>query len=251
MTLCGKVAIVTGGGGNIGRQIALVLARERAQLLVADVSKTMGLSVTQAINEAGGKAVFVQTDITNVCQVQTMICKAISTFGGLDILVCTAGITSQIPFWELSPAQWQKTIEINLTGTYLCIKTALPYLLERGSGRIIIISSASAFSGSGGGVHYAASKGGLIGLTRALARELGSKGILVNAVAPRTIESDMLDKLYPNEELRRKLIAEIPIQRLGKPKEIAELVAFLASENASYINGQVILVDGGRTVLGW
>lgn len=249
MFLTGKVAVVTGGARGIGREIVLTLAREGARVVIADVSEEAGLDAARAVREAGAEALFVRADVTDQTQVRSLMAQALEAFGGLDILVCNAGITFRVPFVQMSPAQWHKTIAINLTGTYQCISAALPAMLDRGGGRVIIVSSASAFTGSGGGAHYAASKAGVHGLTRALARELAPHGILVNAVAPRVIESNILDELYPSEEAKIALVSEIPVRRLGRPADVAEMVTFLASPESGYINGQVILLDGGRTAV--
>jgi len=247
MLLKNKVAVITGSGKGIGRQIALDLAGAGARVVVADASRSTGEITCKMIKDSGGEAIFVAMDVSRLDDVEKGASIAISAFGGIDILVCNAGITSNRSFLELSYEEWDKTITVNLTGTYLTVKGIIPYMLSKQKGKILIISSSSAITGSGGGAHYASSKAGQHGLLRNLARELAPRGITVNAIAPRVIETDILDSLYPPGSTRDELIKKIPVGRFGRTEDVSELAVFLASDNASYINGQIILLDGGRT----
>lgn len=196
----------------------------------------------------GRRAIAVKADVADLSQVRAMVATAVETLGGLDLLVNNVGITSRRSLMELSPTEWHDTLETNLTGAFYCSQAAAETMLSRGSGCIINVTSASAIPGSGGGPHYAASKGGMNSFTRALARELAPRGIRVNAVAPAVVATDFLTGLYPaSDQWATDLTPRIPVGRMGTPQDVAYMVAFLASPLASYINGQIILVDGGRT----
>lgn len=196
----------------------------------------------------GRRAIAVKADVADLSQVRAMVAMAVETLGGLDLLVNNVGITSRRSLMELSPTEWHDTLETNLTGAFYCSQAAAETMLSRGSGCIINVTSASAIPGSGGGAHYAASKGGMNSFTRALARELAPRGIRVNAVAPAVVATDFLTGLYPaSDQWATDLTPRIPVGRMGTPQDVAYMVAFLASPLASYINGQIILVDGGRT----
>lgn len=227
--LAGRVALVTGGAGAIGREIALALVEAGARVALADLRQDLAAQVAGGVAAVAAAQVAEQTEQTDV--------------GGK-----TAGITSRVPsFLELTPQRFRQTLRINLTGTFLMVQAALPHLKARGSGRIVIISSASGLTGSGGGAHYAASKSGQNSLVRALAREVAPWGITVNAVAPRVIRSEMLDALYPDPAARDRLAQTIPVRRLGTPRDVAEATVYLASDASSYVTGQVLILDGGRT----
>lgn len=242
-----KVALITGAGKGIGRQIALEVAREGAKVVIADISEEDGQTTCQAIKSEGRQSLFMKVDVSKLEDIRNCAESTMSEFGRIDILICNAGITFRRDFLELTPQEWDKTITINLTGTYFTIKGILPHMLERRNGRIIVISSSSAITGSGGGAHYAASKAGQHGMVRNLARVLGPQGITVNAIAPRVIAGEILDRLYPSGPARDEIIQQIPVRRLGTPEDIAGMALYLASDKAGYINGQIILLDGGRT----
>lgn len=242
-----KIAFITGAAQGIGRQIAVDMAREGAKVIIGDILREAGEATAAFLNQQGGEAVFIPLDITKFDAVQNAAKQIIDAYGKIDILVPNASISTQTNLLEISPEEWNRVITINLTGTFYTIKAVLPYMVAQGSGKIVIISSGSAATGSGGGAHYAASKAGQNALVRNLARDFGPRGITANAIAPRVIQTDMLDALYPHGPVRDSLIQRIPVRRVGLPEDIAELCIFLASDKASYINGQIILIDGGRT----
>jgi 3-oxoacyl-[acyl-carrier protein] reductase len=246
--LRGKVALITGSGRGIGKGIALQMALSGAKTVISDVSAEFGEEACREIRGQGGEAIFVPMDISDPAAVEKAREAVLAAFGRLDIIVCNAGITSRREFFDLTPEEFEKTVRINLTGTFNTVKGLAEPMIEAGSGRIIIISSASAYTGTGGGAHYSATKAGQIGMTRVLARELGPYGINVNSIAPRTIVTDILDILYPpGSPERGALVGQIPLKRIGTPEDIAYAAVFLASEEASYISGQTILIDGART----
>ncbi len=245
--LTNKVAFITGAAQGIGRQIAVDMAREGAKVIIGDILPKAGETV-EFIKQKGGEAAFIPLDITKFDDVQNAVKQIIDSYGKLDILVPNASIVAHNNLLDISPEEWSRVIAINLTGTFYTLKAVLPHMVAQGAGKIIIISSGSAATGSGGGAHYAASKAGQNALVRNLARDFGPKGITANAIAPRVIQTEMLDALYPQgSPARESVINRIPVRRVGLPEDISELCVFLASDKASYINGQIILVDGGRT----
>lgn len=245
--LTGKVALVTGSGKGIGREIAMQLSKAGAIVVITDVSEKAGLAVCAEIKAEGREAIFIAMDISKMADVEKAKDELDARYGRIDIIVCNAGITSRTAFEDLTPAEFDKTVTVNLTGTFVTIKGLLDLLIETGHGKIVVISSASAYTGSGGGAHYAATKSGQIGLVRTLAKELGPLGINVNSIAPRTIVTEILDHLYPPGPLRDALLGQIPLGRIGTPEDIANAVVFLASDEAGYISGQTLLIDGART----
>ncbi|SKC87911.1 SDR family NAD(P)-dependent oxidoreductase [Maledivibacter halophilus] len=250
MCLKDKVIAITGAGKGIGRRIAIEMAREGGKIAVADISKEDGLDTCNIIKENGGISIFTQTDVSHYQDLINFRNKVIARFKKVDILIVNAGISFRRNIKDLKLEEWKKVIDVNLTGSFFTVKAFLNDLLdknEKQKRKIIFITSGSAFTGSGGGAHYAASKAGQHGLLRALSKELGGKGINVNAIAPRVIETEILNELYPNGAKRNALVDAIPIKRLGRPEDVAYLVCFLASDKASYIHGQTIILDGGRT----
>lgn len=244
MEFLDQVALVTGAGKGIGRAIALSLSSVGAKLGVADINLPLAEAVAQEIQEAGRKAIPIQVDVTQAEQVQRMVSDVLDTFEHLDILVNNAGIFNAIPFAEMTEDQWDQMLAVHLKGTYLCSRAVVEHMLARGSGCIINMASTSGLSGGTSGAHYAAAKGGIIALTRSLGKELAGRGVRVNAVAPSKIETDMLQGVDTSES-RNQLINKIPVGRLGKPEDIAEVVKFLVSESAGYIVGEVIVASGG------
>ena len=245
MMLAGKCALVTGSGQGIGRQIALTLAKEGCKVAVNDLAMERALAVVEEITAVGGTGIAVIGNVASAVDVQRMFTDIIAKFGRLDVLVNNAGIVLQGPFWEISEADWDKIMAVNLKSVFLCCKAAAPYLREQRSGKIINISSVAGKRGGGllGNSAYAASKAGVMGLTKGLARELGPYGINVNAVIPALTETDMTKDLP--EDKRAMIINGIPLGRAGKPQDIANAVLFLASSLSDFICGEMMDVDGG------
>jgi len=239
-----RVAIVTGGSRGIGRAIAQKLAAEGCRVVVNYQSNSQAAaSVVRAIDDAGGEALAVQADISQAEGAKALIAAAVEAYGTVDILVNNAGIARDALLMRMSEEDWDAVLDTNLKGAFHCIKAVQRIMLRRRSGRIIQISSISGIRGNAGQANYAAAKAGLIGLTKSVARELASRNITVNAIAPGFVDTEMTRALSP--ELVQQATAQIPLGRLGSPEDIAAAVAFLASPEASYITGQVLGVDGG------
>jgi 3-oxoacyl-[acyl-carrier protein] reductase len=248
MNLAGKVAIVTGGSRGIGRATALKLASLGATVVINyNKNQAEAEIVLQAIKEAGGAGQILQADVSLLVEAQRLVNETVKTYKRLDILVNNAGITRDKLLLQMDEEAWDTVINTNLKGTYNCCKAAIRTMLKQRSGRIINLSSISGQAGSGGQSNYSAAKAGLIGFTKALAREVGSRSITVNAVAPGFIETDMTAVLA--DEFKQKALAQIPLERFGKPEDVAEAVAFLASDGAAYITGHVLTVDGGMCMM--
>jgi 3-oxoacyl-[acyl-carrier protein] reductase len=240
----GKVALVTGAAHGIGEAIALKLAQEGADVVVTDVDLEGAQRVAQEIEGLGRKAKAVQADVSQREAVQRLVSEAVSLFGQIDILVNNAGIIRRGTFLEHDPQDWDKVLSVNLGGTFNCAKGVVPLMIEQGGGKIINISSVVGKMGDiASAPSYGTSKGAINTLTKSLARELAPYGINVNAVAPHAIETDMSREW--SEEKRRQIVEAIPLKRLGKPEEVAEVVAFLASDGAGFITGQILDVNGG------
>jgi 3-oxoacyl-[acyl-carrier protein] reductase len=245
--LNGKVAVITGAGRGIGRAIALQFAEYGAKVVInyrSSISQVEELLTI--IQDAGGEAVAVQADISKEEEAKKLMEEAVKQYGRLDILVNNAGITKDNLMMRMSDADFSSVVDINLKGTFYCMKHASTIMLKQRSGKIVNISSVVGITGNIGQVNYSASKAGVIGMTKSAARELASRGITVNAVAPGFIESDMTDKL--SDKVKEATLVNIPLKRYGVPKEIANAVSFLASEAANYITGQVLQVDGGMVM---
>lgn len=245
--LTGKVALITGASRGIGRQIALTLAKYGADIIVNyNGSREKAEEVATEIESMGRKAVTVQCSVANYEACGKMIEEMLAKFGHIDILVNNAGITKDNLMIKMSEADFDAVIETNLKGTFHTMKHMYRPFLKQRSGRIINLSSVSGILGNAGQANYAASKAGVIGLTKSLAKELASRNITVNAVAPGYIDTDMTQAM--TDDAREAVLKQIPLQRAGTPEDIAETVAFLASDKASYITGQVISVDGGMAI---
>lgn len=241
-----KVTIVTGGGRGIGRSIALKFAKAGSDVVVFDLLKQEAEDTINCIISMGKRGSFYQVDIAKENEVTKAVKRVLDKYGKIDFLINNAGITSRYSFTEIPTQIWQKTINVNLTGAFFGCKAVIPAMVKQRSGRIVFVSSASAITGSGGGAHYASSKGGINSLVRALSREFAPYNVLVNGVAPRNIKAGTLGDVYSESQLRN-LIKKIPLKRLGTPEEVANVVLFLCSDLSTYIAGQIILVDGGRT----
>lgn len=245
--LSGKVALVTGAGRGIGREIALTLASYGADVIVNyNGSKEKADEVVNEIEKMGRKAVAVQCSVADFDACGEMITSMLSEFGHIDILVNNAGITKDNLVMKMTEEDFDAVIDINLKGTFNTIKHMYRPFLKQRAGRIINLSSVTGVLGNAGQANYAASKAGVIGLTKSMARELASRNITVNAVAPGFIATDMTAAM--TEAAKEATLAQIPLKRVGEPKDISEMVAFLASDKASYITGQVISVDGGMAI---
>ena len=241
----GRVSLVTGASRGIGKAIALKLASLGSKVAVNYREREAEAnSVIEAIaSQGGGEAIAIKADVADTEAVKAMVEQVTDRWGSIDILVNNAGITRDTLVLRMGDKDWDEVIDTNLRGAYLCTKFALRSMIRQRRGRIINISSIAGVMGNPGQSNYAASKGGLISFTKSVAREMGSRRITVNAVAPGFIVTEMTDKL-PSER-KESVRAIIPLQRFGEPEDVAELVAFLASEKAGYITGQVICIDGG------
>lgn len=238
-----KIAIITGGGSGIGKATALKFAEQGAHVMIWDISDDRGKEVAQQITNYGGKAEFFHVDTTHKSHIESAAQSIFNTYGHIDILINNAGITKDATLLKMTDEQWDQVISVNLTGVYHCTRIIAPYMVQNNYGRIINASSVVGLFGNFGQTNYAATKAGLIGMTQTLSKELGRKGITVNAVAPGFIATEMI-QLMPQDVLQ-SMEAKVPVKRLGRPEEVASLYAFLASDDASYINGAVIRIDGG------
>jgi NAD(P)-dependent dehydrogenase (short-subunit alcohol dehydrogenase family) len=242
----GGVGLVAGGGRGIGQSVAYRLAEAGADVGIIDVLEEEAAETVEGIRERGRKGFFFRADITSDEETGNAVDALVKECGRIDYLVNSAAITSKKPFPQLDVDTWRKTIEVNLTGSFLLCRAVVPHMMERKEGRIVLISSGSALTVSGGGAHYASSKGGMFSLVRTLARELAPHNILANCLAPRNVLTVLLERYYSAEQIE-KLSGAIPLGRLAQPGEIADSVIFLCSGLSSYITGQILIVDGGRT----
>ena len=250
MTAAGRVAVVTGGAAGIGNAIARRLAKDGLRVAVLDVAEGGAEEAARAITEAGGVAVGYQADVGDRAQVDAALAKARSDLGPFSVVVANAAIARQQPFLSMTAEQWDQTLAINLTGTFNTVQSALPDLVEAGWGRVVLISSSSAQRGTPNMAHYAASKGGQLALTKALAMEFGKSGITVNSVAPSSIDTPSVQLkreagTIPSAEAMAKFI---PVGRTGSGDDIAAAVAYLTSDEAGYVTGQTISVNGGSFI---
>ncbi len=245
MRLQGKTALITGGLNGLGRETALVFAHEGARVAVCDLPPD-GSELVAAIQAQGGEGFYAAANVSQFPQVEAMVAAVVQKFGAIDILINNAGITRDATLLKMTPEQWNQVIAVNLSGVFHCTKAVAPHMVERGKGRIINTSSIVGLSGNFGQTNYAASKAGLIGMTQTWARELGPKGITVNAVAPGFIATEMVKKMP--EKILQTMRDRTPVRRLGEPRDVANAYLFLASDEADFVNGAVLRVDGGLTL---
>ena len=243
MRLQDKTAIITGAGNGIGKEAALTFSREGANVVVADFDEAAAEAVVAEIKEKGGNGIAIKVNVADQESVTQMVQEAVNSFGSVDILVNNAGITADAMLHKLTPENWQKVIDVNLTGVFYCTQAVIPKMVEQGKGKIITTSSVSGVYGNVGQTNYAATKAGVVGMTKSWAKEFGGKGINVNAVAPGFVETSMVAKVP--DKVIEKLKMTIPLNRLGKPADIANAYLFLASDESDYVNGTVLHVDGG------
>jgi 3-oxoacyl-[acyl-carrier protein] reductase len=253
MRLKGKVAIVTGGAAGIGRAFSLCLADEGAKVVIADVNANAAKSLAESIRMRSGEAFEVVTDVSQVDDCQRMARETRDRFGSIDILINNAAVylrvlAAKAPLWEMSPEEWNRVLNVNLTGVFLCCRAVLPQMITQGSGKIINIASAHALIGVANFAHYAASKGGILSLTKALAKETGRFNINVNCLAAGSILSEENAEDPKVIAFREAAVASRAIQRIGYPKDLLGAVLFLASADSDFVTGQTIVVDGGAVM---
>lgn len=248
MNLKEKVAIVTGARRGMGRTHALALAKAGAKVTVVDISQEGCQMVVEEIKKAGGEAMAIKCDVSKKDEVDEMIKKTIERWGKIDILINNAGICQFKPFLEITEEEWDRTLNINLKGYFLCAQAAAKEMIKKKSGVIVNVASI-AMGQVGVGfptlAHYAASKGGIVAMTETMAIELGPYNIRVNAVAPGAIETPMIDSVKQDPKAMEGIIGRLPLHRIGKPEEVSNLVLFLASDESSYMTGSTVVIDGG------
>lgn len=257
MLLENQTAIVTGASRGIGKGIALVLAREGANVVITDIDAGGATQAAEELRKLGYRAKSISSDITQHTQVEDLVRGTVTQFGHVDILVNNAGVISNTPILDLTEEEWDRTITVNLKGTFLCSKRAAQVMVAQHSGRIINISSLAGKVGAPGQAAYCASKHGILGLTKVLAIDLAPYGITVNAVCPGNTETEMMRYVFTKraesrgqsfDELAQGILAKTPLGRFGLPEDIAQVVLFLASSASGYVTGQAIDVDGGRSI---
>lgn len=246
MRLKGQVAIITGGASGLGKAAVQLFVHEGAKVVIADMNREEGEKLANSLNSSGGEVLYIQTDVSDKESVDHMVKKVVDTFQQIDILVNNAGITRDSMLHKMTLEQWNQVININLSGVYHCTRAVVPYMRERGYGRIISTASVVGVYGNIGQTNYAAAKAGVIGMTKSWAKELGPKGITVNAVAPGFIQTPMTDAVPQN--ILQEIEQRVPLRRLGQPSDIAYAYLYLASSEASYVNGAVLQVDGGLSL---
>ena len=241
-----QVAIVTGSARGIGKAIAQKLSQIGYKIVICDINEQQIQSTVSELEKSGAKALGVKVDVTNSEDVEALFNKTMEAFGRVDVLVNNAGITKDTLLIRMQESDWDAVLNVNLKGTFLCSRAAAKIMMKQRSGKIVNISSVVGVMGNVGQSNYAASKGGVIAFTKSIAKELAARGITVNAVAPGYIETEMT-KVLP-EEVRENFLKLVPLKRPGKPEDVAEVVAFLASPASDYLTGQVIHVDGGMVM---
>ncbi|RNB92442.1 3-oxoacyl-ACP reductase FabG [Brevibacillus fluminis] len=245
MRLQDKVALITGGANGIGRATALLFAKNGAKLMIADYDEDEGLETVKALHQLGSEAEFIKVNVANLHEVQHMMDATVARFSRIDVLVNNAGITRDGFLAKMDPTQWDQVIAVNLTGVFYCAQAASRVMLAQGYGVILNAASVVGIYGNIGQTNYTATKSGVIGMTKTWAKELGPKGIRVNAVAPGFIMTSMTEKVP--EKVLDSMVQKTPLRRLGQPDDVANAYLYLASDDASFINGVVLSVDGGLT----
>ncbi|MDO9350164.1 MAG: 3-oxoacyl-[acyl-carrier-protein] reductase [Deltaproteobacteria bacterium] len=243
MELSGKVALVTGAAQGIGKAIAMLLARNGADVVVSDINLEKAQETTNEIQGMGRRSFAIKVNVADLKDVERMVEAIVEQFGRIDILVNNAGITRDRLILRMTEEDWDAVLDVNLKGTFNCTKAVIRHMSKQKSGKIVSIASVSGEMGNPGQANYAASKAGVIGFTKTIAREFAGRGINVNAIAPGYIQTPMTDAVP--EKAKEELKRMIPMERLGKPEDVAQAVLFLVSENSSYITGQVLNVNGG------
>ncbi|MBU1061962.1 MAG: 3-oxoacyl-[acyl-carrier-protein] reductase [Candidatus Omnitrophica bacterium] len=243
LSLEGKVALITGGAKGIGKEISLLFANQGADICLCDTDIEQAEETAGEIRDLGRDSLSFKTDVTDSKQVQDMMDKILDKFKKVDILINNAGITKDNLILRLSEEDWDKVIAVNLKGCFICTKIVSKVMLKQRFGNIVNIASIIGIMGNVGQSNYAASKAGIIGFTKSVAKELASRGVCVNAIAPGFIKTEMTAKLP--EDIQKKMLQVIPLGRFGEPRDVAELALFLSSKSSSYITGQVIQIDGG------
>jgi len=243
MILKDKVSIVTGGARGIGKAIALKLAKEGSNIAICDVNEEVLQAAKKEIESTGRQAITDKVDVTNLQDVQKFTQKVLDKFGKIDILINNAGITRDGLLVRMNDADWDAVLNVNLKGTFNCAKQVAKTMMKQRAGRIINIASIIGIVGNAGQANYAASKGGVIALTKSIAKELAARNVTVNAIAPGFIQTDMTDKLP--EDVKNSIMKQIPLNKLGTVEDVANVALFLVSDASSYITGQVVQVDGG------
>lgn len=245
MRLKDKAVLITGGANGIGRATAMLFAKNGANVMIADYDEDEGLETVKALQNLGAKADFIKVNVANLHEVEQMADATVARFSRIDVLVNNAGITRDGFLVKLAPAQWEQVVAVNLTGVFHCTQAAARVMVAQGHGVILNAASVVGLYGNIGQTNYAATKSGVIGMTKTWAKELGPKGIRVNAVAPGFIVTGMTEKV-PDKVLEA-MVEKTPLRRLGQPEDVANAYLFLASDEAGFINGAVLSVDGGLT----
>ncbi len=246
MRLQEQVALITGSARGIGKEIAMTFAQEGAKVVISDINKSAADATAEKFRSLGHDAISLACDVTNSADAEDMVNKILDKYSRIDILVNNAGITRDNLLLRMSVADWDAVINTNLKGAFICTKVVSKFMLKAKKGKIISIASIIGIMGNAGQANYAASKAGVIGLTKSVARELASRGITANAVAPGFIQTEMTEKL--SEKAREAIYKQIPLGKLGTPHDVAQVCLFLASSDADYITGQTIVVDGGMAI---
>ncbi|MDD5617677.1 MAG: 3-oxoacyl-[acyl-carrier-protein] reductase [Candidatus Omnitrophica bacterium] len=246
MKLKDKVSLITGSARGIGREIALLFAREGSDVVICDVDLEAAQATQKEIEALGRRSLSFKVDVTSVSQVEEMVNLILDKFSKIDILVNNAGITKDNLVLRMSEDEWDRVLSVNLKGAFNCIKVLSRHMLKKRYGKIVNVASIIGMIGNAGQANYAASKGGLIALTKSVAKEFGSRSINANAVAPGFIQTAMTDKLP--EDYKKQMLDIIPMGKFGLPQDVAKVCLFLASPESDYITGQVIVVDGGMTM---